>query len=629
MDVVDYTKEIADSCKILKDFRKSPEQFGKEKEILGLMKLRYELYYSQIHKWLAPKRHIEKNEQEIRRLVKEVHSLDLPVCEAKIKRFQNAISAYEKRKDKDKIETCYQYLKEWLELYEGNYALVAFRSLEHWALFSEWDKNEGDKFWKYSIDTFGDNGWSGCTKGFYYYGNQMVLDNKIKFLMKQMPTAFGKSFSDSIMITFIVGVDPKEQVIKVVGNRSLMPKCTKQVVDIMVGKRFRQVFPEYAEGLDESRDIASQIFSICRINDGLLTINGSGRDTSFECFPKETNRDGIRGGWLFLDDIVQRAERMKLRFHEADLDSFDGTWKKRSRDEKTFRIVCGGTTYDIYDVLSVLRFRYSKGKMKKSPINKWTCLSMDEDAVFVKVPKLDEKDQLTFPQKTVLSSVLADRKNNPELFQAMDMQEPLPPEGTPFYWDYLRKYEYIPSEASEYCFATLDPARTGDNYISMPICKVVKDVDKDGKVVERHYLIDCLYMKAPMDTVYGFICELIEKHRIIKLHIERNTDTSLKFLLDNMLKDRGVPFCEISEVYSVKNKEDRIYINETTIKNLMVFPTRDMYGRASQMGQFMEHIISYKYKGADYDDSIDAISMYVDKFVNNQGKSAKAKLLYL
>lgn len=629
MAVVDYADEIAYSCKILKDFRKDNVAFYKEKEILELEKERYKLYYSQIHQWLAPRRYIEKNEKEIRKLVKEVHSLDLPVCETKAKWFTDAYTRAEKKNEKDNMEHYYQYFCEWADLYEKNYALVAFRSLEHWALFSEWDKNENDKFWKYSIDTFGDNGWSGCTKGFYYYANQMVLDNKIKFIMKQMPTSFGKSFSDSVMISFIFGNDKKEQVIKVVGNRSLSPKCTKQVVDLMVGKRFRQVFPEYAEGIDESRDIASQIFSICRINDGLLTINGSGRDTSFECFPKETSRDGIRGGWLFLDDIVQRAERMKLKFHEADLDSFDGTWKKRSRDENTFRIVCGGTTYDIYDLLSVLRFRYSKGKMKKSPINKWTCLSIDEDAVFVKVPKLDEKDQLTFPQKTVLSSVLADRKNNPELFQAMDMQEPLPPEGTPFYWDYLRKYEYIPSEASEYCFATLDPARTGDNYISMPICKVVRDVDKDGKVVERHYLIDCLYMKAPMDTVYGFICELIEKHRIRELHIERNTDTSLKFLLDNMLKDRGVSFCNISEVYSVKNKEDRIYINETTIKNLMVFPTRDMYGRASQMGQFMEHIISYKYKGADYDDSIDAISMYVDKFINNQGKSAKAILVYM
>ena len=629
MATANYKEEIAKTVEILQAFRKDKVLFNKEKEILELMQKRYQLCWSQIHEYLAPKK-TEKAENEIQAHIRDIFSLDLPICESKISRFQNAIQAYEKRKDTDNVELCYQFLQEWLMLYENCYALVAFRSLEHWALFSEWDKLEQDKFWKYSIDTFNDGGYSGCTKGFFYYGNQMILKNNIKFMLKRMPTSFGKSFSDSVMISFIFGYDPSEQVIKVVGNRSLPAKCTKQVVDLMCSKRFRQVFPRYAEYVDESKpDIASQIFSTCSVKDGVLTIKDSGRDTSYESFSKETKRDGIRGGWLFLDDIVQRKEIMNLKQHEEDLNDFDGTWKKRSRDEKTFRIVVGGTSYDCGDLLQVLLYRYSKGKMKPSPINKWTCLSLDEDAVFVTVRKLDENDQLTFPQKTVLSSVLADRQNNPTLFKAMDLQEPVAPEDTPFYWDYIRQYEFIPSDSSEYCYATLDPARTGDNYVSMPICKVVKEIDKDGTMVERHYLVDCLYMKTPMDTVYGFICELIEKHHIIKLHIERNTDTSLKYLLDKMMKEREIFFCEVSEVYSTKNKEDRIYANETLIKNKMVFPRRELYSLASQMGQFMQHITAYKYKGSDYDDSIDAVGLYVDKFINNQGKSAKARLLYV
>ena len=617
--------EVDRSLEYVQRFRKSKALFDDEGAVLELMKQRYELCYLQVHKYLAPKR-TEGAEKEIRQIVKEVFTWDLPICEAKVQRFKAALKVYDARKEKAKADKCYEYLVQWIDLYEGNYALVAFRSLEHWALFSEWDKIDGDKFWKYSIDTFGDNGYSGCTKGFYYYGNQMVLDNKIKFILKQMPTAFGKSFSDSVMISFIFGVDKKEQVIKVVGNRSLAPKCTRQVVELMCSKRFRQVFPEYAN-IDEDKDIPSQIFSTCSIKDGLLTINGCGKDTSFECFSKDCNRDGIRGGYLFLDDVVQRSERMKLKIHTADIESFDGTWKKRSRDEKTFRIVCGGTTYDPYDLLETLRFRYSKGKMKKSAINKYTALSIDEDAAFIKVPKLDENDELTFPQKTVLENVLADRKNNPELFAAMDMQEPVAPDDTPFYWNFIRQYEFIPDNKSDYCFATLDPARTGDNYVSMPIFRVVQDIDEDGSVVERHYLVDCLYLKAPMDSVYAPICELIEKHHITRFHIERNTDTSLKFLLEKMLKERGIFFCEISEVYSTKNKEGRIYANEALIKNKIVFPFREMYGRASQMGQFLEHIISYKYKGAEYDDSIDAVGMYVDKFVNTKRTRNTVKLL--
>lgn len=625
MAIANYREEIATTVEIIKNFRKSRELYNKEQEFLDIMQEKYKMCYSQIHEYLAPKKN-QKSESEIQAIIKDIFSIDLPICEAKISRFKLAI---EKQTDEETIDKYYQYLQGWLALYEDNYALVAFRSLEHWALFSEWDKRDADKMWKYSIDTFNDNGWSGCTKGFFYYANQMILQNDIKFILKQLPTSFGKSFSDSVMISFIFGIDKTEQIIKVVGNRSLFPKCTKQVVDLMCSKRFRQVFPEYAKDIDENKKISEQIFSTCAIKDGLLTINGSGRDTNFECFSKETNRDGIRGGYLFLDDIVQRSERMKLKFHEQDIDAFDGTWKKRSRDEKSFRIVCGGTTYDIYDLLSVLRFRYSKGKMKRSTVNKWTTLNMEGTAAFIKVPKLDENDQLTFPQKTVLASVLEDRHNNPDLFKAMDMQEPVAPDDAPFYWDNLRQYEFVPDNKSEYCYATLDPARTGDNYVSMPICKVVKDIEKDGSIVERHYLIDCLYLKAPMDALYSIICGLIKKHNIINLHIERNTDTSLKYLLDKMLHEEDYYKCNITEVYAYKNKEDRIYENETLIKNKIVVPARDLYGRASQMGQFEEHIVAYKYKGADYDDSIDSLSMYVDKFVSEKNKNTRARLLYV
>lgn len=623
-----YKEEIEKSCQILKAFRKSKELFDKEKDILEFMEERYKLYYSQIHEYLAPKKQKE-TEIEIRNHIKNIFSLDLPICEIKIEKFRNALPIYEKKGDDSKLELCYQYLQRWLDLYENNFALVAFRSLEHWAYFSEWDKMDSEKFWKYSIDTLNDNGYSGCTKGFFYYANQMVLDNKIKFMLKQMPTSFGKSFSDSVMISFIFGVNKNEQVIKVVGNRSLPSKCCRQVVDLMCNKRFRQVFPEYQAMVeDETKDIQDQIFTVCAIKDGILTIKNSGRDTSYESFSKETKRDGIRGGWLFLDDIVQRKEIMNIKQHEEDINDFDGTWKKRSRDENTFRIVCGGTTYDPYDLLETLKFRYSKGQMKKSQVNKYTTLSMDEDAVFVCVPKLDEKDQLTFPQKTVLSSVLDDRKNNYDLFMAMDMQQPVAPKDTPFYWNYLQTYSYVPSDATPYCYAALDPARSGKNFVAMIICKIVKEMI-DGKEIEMHYPIDVLYLMTPMDKVYDPICGLIEKHHIIKLQIEKNTDTSLKYVIGNKLIERNVSFCEINETYSTQNKEEKIYMNENVIKTRFRFPERGMYPRISQFGQFMEHIVSYKYKGADFDDAPDVTAIYANTFINGKQEKPKAKLLFI
>ena len=44
-------------------------------------------------------------------------------------------------------------------------------------------------------------------------------------------------------------------------------------------------------------------------------------------------------------------------------------------------------------------------------------------------------------------------------------------------------------------------------------------------------------------------------------------------------------------------------------------------------GQFMNHVVAYKYTKSDYDDSIDSVSLYVDKFIKLSDSRAKAKIL--
>lgn len=649
-----YEKYIDDTTDILKKFRKSKELYNSEKDILELMKQRYELYRTEIHEILAPQR-TQSCETKIRSHIKTLFSLDLPICESKVKKFQMSLDVYQKRKEENNVQLCYQYLQEWLDLYEGNYALVAFRSLEHFALFLEWDKPEDgeySKIWKYSIDPFNDNGWSGCTKGLWYYANQMILGNNIRFLMKQMPTSFGKSYSDSVIISFLYGYDPTLQILKVVGNKSLVPKCTRQIVDIMTHNRTRsrylKVFPSYLEGLDdETKELAltndnemndlreelkplyskiqdkiiSHIFSTCVLKEGMLTIAKSGRDTSFECITKNVDRDGIACTWLFLDDVVQRSEIMKIDLHNQDIEAFDGTWKKRCRDEKQLRIVVGGTTYDPYDLLVTLKARYSKGKTKLSPINKYTTLSLDESAVFVCVPKLDENDQLTFPHKTVLSSVLEDRHNNYDLFMAMDMQQPVPPKENPFFWDELRLYESIPEERSDYCYASVDLSRTGFDNNSMAIfCKVGND----------YYLKSVMYEQDTLERAYTTIVELVKQHHIVKLIAENNIETSIKSVLEEKLADAGVSYCEVIPIYSTQKKEDRIYNMGQLIRNRIVFPAKHIYSPYSQMGKFLLDIVGYRNDGKNkHDDSIDSVAMFCQTIVMEQNTNSQAELIYI
>lgn len=590
---------------------------------------RYEIYYEQIHGWLAG-RQTEQSEGEIREHVRFVIQNDLVLCGNMARLYLNRAQDFKRKKKDDEMSANFEEYGKWNALYEGFYAIAAFRSLEHFAIFMEWDKAPSDKMWEYSIDTFKDGGFSGCTKGFFHYMTSAIMQRKPTYIEKQLPTAYGKSYSDSMAISFILGYNKNEQIIKVVGNNSLPSKCTMQVVNIMTNKRYRQVFPEYAKLCDSEKNVKDQIFSVCKIQDGMLTVRGSSKDTNYECFSKGCDRDGIRCSYLFMDDVTQRSEILKLDMHKSDITAFDGTWKRRAENESRLIIVNSGTTYDAYDILSVLKFRYSDGMLYKSSINKWTYTNKDKTAAFICVPKLDDKGRLTFPQKCVLKNVLADKRNNYELFMAMDMQQPIIPKEYSFYWDYLQQYDYVPSDCSEYAVAALDPARTGSNYVSMPIFRKRKEIDNESQTeIDKFYLVDCLYEKITMDEAYGKIVNLVEKHHITKLHIERNTDTSLKYLLAKIMAERGITYCEISEVYSTKKKEDRIYADETVIKKHIVFPKKDMFELASQMGTFMNHIISYKYKGAEYDDSIDSVGLFCDRFVLKQQQLMRPKIISL
>ena len=119
MAVVNYKDEIERSTEILKVYRKSKELFANEENMLILAQERYRLYRSQIHDYLAPQKR-QDCEQEIQNRVKEIVRYDLPVCQAKIQRFRDAIPIYERKKDNKGVNLCYRYLQEWLDIYEKN-----------------------------------------------------------------------------------------------------------------------------------------------------------------------------------------------------------------------------------------------------------------------------------------------------------------------------------------------------------------------------------------------------------------------------------------------------------------------------------------------------------------------------
>ena len=310
--------------------------------------------------------------------------------------------------------------------------------------------------------------------------------------------------------------------------------------------------------------------------------------------------------------------------HEKDIEKYQDQWKKRKYDDNNSFEVFSGTTYHIYDFLSTIKRKYGGDEAVQSKVNKYTKFNAKYKSVFVSVPKLDwDTDESTYPHKYTTEEARADRLADYDTFMAMDMQEPMPIEGCAFSYDNLQTYKVIPhieeERENESCWAMLDPARTGANYVAMTICLPIED---------KHYLKDCIFQMKPMEKMYSVIISKIEQHHITRLHIEKNTDTSLASLLREKLAERGINYCNITEVYTYKKKEDKIYDNEAIIKSSIVFPEFGLYAQGSEMGKYLKYLTSFSYTERNlYDDSIDSIAMYAEKFLQNRSKTNSITVL--
>lgn len=442
------------------------------------------------------------------------------------------------------------------------------------------------------------------------------------------------SISDAVAIAWLLGVNPDNDVLKVLGNPTLVMTTTKAIVDIMTKPFFGRVFPKFAKYFAQGENPLN-MFSICRNKEGELTLADSSKPMNVKVISKDTSVDGIRVRFLFLDDICRSKDATNLKQHQIDINNYWNSWWKRNYGTDDFFVVAGGTAYSVNDILSHLISYYSKGKIIRTKQFKYAYTNEKGDCVFIKIPKIDfDFNRSTYPSKFPYEEAMRIRDRDLASFEAMEQQNPQNPETTPLAWDKLNTYEELPSGISEYAYAVIDPARTGKNYVTMGIHRVREETDKYGAKVEVHYLVDCIFQLRQMEELYGEICDKVEKHKIIKLHIENNTDTSLGFLIEKMLHERGTMFCEVSESFSTENKEEKIrelvYSSQGYFKNQMRYPCMQMYAPSSQMGKFMLYITAYDYNTKmEYDDSIDEECMYIKKFVKKVETTVKPQILWV
>ena len=116
------------------------------------------------------------------------------------------------------------------------------------------------------------------------------------------------------------------------------------------------------------------------------------------------------------------------------------------------------------------------------------------------MPALDENDESTCPE-LASTEELRDKRSKLDtwLWETNYQQNAVAPEGLEFDYERLQTYSELPIFEDDYAFASLDPARRGKDYVSMPIFK------RNG---DFFYLVDCLFSNTSMKYLYDRIVHI-------------------------------------------------------------------------------------------------------------------------
>ena len=647
MEYVSYLSVVKECYKTISQMMKSRKgAWENDDNIIKILSIYKNALYCCVHEELAPQK-TEKAEKEIREIIAQyVTGYDSKsknisftgIIEPVKKKRDNALSTIPKSYiemlnkngfDFSKIplldirRKC-EIWKSYSELYDDFMALASYCSFKHYCIYFEECYASPDKWiWVYAEK-------HGIAQGMWYCFNSMVTRGDFKTMFKQTPTGYFKTYSNICFISWLFGKNKDTDVLYVLGNPSMTKKVFMGIKQQMLRPKFAKIFPEFSKFECEE----DKMFSLCNIKDAELLIDGSNNMCNLKVVSKDTAIDGVRFKWRFYDDVTRSKDKSNPQMHKKDNEMYFDDWTKRRYTEFDDFEIFSGTAYHPDDLIC-----YQKElKGSEYAVNcdyKYCTVNKDTRTMFVRIPKLDyDTDESTLPEKYTTISARLERERDKETFMAMEQQDPLPPTGLPFDYKKLKTYETLPEKAenggkrSNVCKAVLDPARKGTDNLSLGVHSKCEDLE---------YLVACFYEHTPLDgkmadgrTALDHCCDLIISKNVVELVAETNTVSNIKAQLQEKLFARGYRACNITEIYTVQNKQDKIFENQSTILEYIVYPDKKLYGKSSMMGKYMKDITNWHAKTRGNDDSIDTEAIFSDHFIRGKfGNKSKAKLLYL
>lgn len=428
---------------------------------------------------------------------------------------------------------------------------------------------------------------------------QRLIDDELDILSISMPPGTGKTTLGEFFISFVMGHYPNTPNLMSSHSGFMTRMFYDAVLNIITSNEYcwSDVFPDVIfEGNNAKEE----------------TIN-LGRWQPFKTLTCRPIRGSLTGvtrceGFLYVDDLVSGIEEA-LSIDRLDKLYGEYTTDLKSRKKKKAKEIHIATRWSVHDVIGRLERMY-EGNPR---------------AEFIAVPDIDSKTgKSNFDYDY---DVGFDEKYFHDMEMSMDdvsyrclyKSDPIEREGILYHPTELQRYlGGLPDREPDSILAICDTKDTGTDYNFLGVFYQYGD---------RYYLEDLVFKNIDPGTLDELNSDMLVKHHVQQAQFESNKEGSRTANeVERLVREKGGR-CHITKKYTTQNKETKIIVNSSWVKEHVIFKDITEYDPKSDYGVMMSFLCSYTQLGKNkHDDAPDALAMFaqfVDTLLGGEGQVMK------
>lgn len=421
---------------------------------------------------------------------------------------------------------------------------------------------------------------------------QELADDKLELLGISLPPGTGKTTLAIFYLTWLAGKVPDKPILTGSHSNSFVRGAYDECLRIFEPNGdylWHDVFPMVNVSNTNAKD--------CRID-----LSERKRFETLEFTSIGTGNAGLyrAATLLYCDDLVSGIEVALSK------DRLDKLWETYTTDLRQRKIgdKCKelhiATRWSVHDVI---------GRLERDYSNK-------PGAKFIVIPAMDENDESNFDYPFGVGFTTRFYREQRDImddanWRALYQNDPIEREGRLYDEDELRRFFELPDHAPDAIIGICDTKDKGSDYAFLPVAYVYGN---------DYYINDCVCNNGLPDVVDGLLVDVLMRNKVQQCQFESNSAGGrVAEKVQGIIKERG-GVTRITTKYTTTNKETKIIVNSTWVKEHCLFKDKSLYKKSSEYGKMVDMLCSYTMAGKNkHDDVPDGMAMLAEFSQNMAG----------